>query len=85
MSRHDFDAKLTDFTWKQNRLSKEKESLKAQMLGIINKKPKNDKMIETSPTKAERDQTAFGNTTRKDPIIGQINNGHLGDDVLATN
>jgi len=28
-----------DYTWKQNRLSKDKESLKAQMLGVIRKKP----------------------------------------------
>jgi len=32
-----------DYTWKQNRLSKDKEALKAQMLGILKKNPKNDK------------------------------------------
>lgn len=42
MARHNFDAKVTDFTWKQNRLSKDKEALKAQMLGILKKKPKNE-------------------------------------------
>jgi hypothetical protein len=40
MARHNFDGKLTDFTWKQNRLSKDKEALKAQMMGILKKKPK---------------------------------------------
>lgn len=42
MARHNFDGKLTDFTWKQNRLSKDKEALKAQMMGILKKKPKNE-------------------------------------------
>ena len=40
LSRHNFDAKVMDYTWKQNRLSKDKESLKAQMLGVIKRKPK---------------------------------------------
>jgi serine/threonine protein kinase len=40
MARHNFDPKLLDYTWKQNRLSKDKEALKAQMLGILKKKPK---------------------------------------------
>jgi hypothetical protein len=33
------DTKVFDFTWKQNRLSKDKETLKAQMLGVIKKNP----------------------------------------------
>ena len=40
MTRHNFDAKVLDYSWKQNRLSKDKEALKAQMLGVINRKPK---------------------------------------------
>jgi len=40
MSRHNFDPKILDYTWKQNRLQKDKEALKAQMLGILNVKPK---------------------------------------------
>ena len=43
MVRHNYDAKLLDYTWKQNRLQKDKEALKAQMLGILNAKPKRDK------------------------------------------
>lgn len=39
LSRHNFDPKVMDYTWKQNRLSKDKESLKAQMMGVIRKKP----------------------------------------------
>jgi len=42
MTRQNFDGKLLDYTWKQNRLSKDKEALKAQMLGVINKKPKGE-------------------------------------------
>ncbi len=40
MTRHGFDPKITDFTWKQNRLSKDKEALKNSVLNIISKKPK---------------------------------------------
>ena len=40
MARHNFDEKVMDYTWKQNRLSKDKEALKAQMLGILNTKAK---------------------------------------------
>jgi len=40
LERHNFDQKILDFTWKQNRLSKDKEALKAQMLGVIHRKPK---------------------------------------------
>lgn len=39
MSRHDFDEKVFDYTWKQNRLSKDREALKAQMLDVLKKKP----------------------------------------------
>jgi hypothetical protein len=43
LSRHNYDPKIMDYTWKQNRLSKDKESLKAQMLGVIKKKKPNEK------------------------------------------
>lgn len=42
LARHNLDPKITDYSWKQNRLSKDKEALKAQMLGVINRKPKKD-------------------------------------------
>jgi len=29
LTRHNFDEKVLDYTWKQNRLSKDKEALKA--------------------------------------------------------
>ena len=41
MARNSFDAKVMDFTWKQNRLSKDKEALKNSVMNVIRKKPKN--------------------------------------------
>lgn len=40
MERHHFDARVFDYTWKQNRLSKDKEALKNSMLNVIRKKPR---------------------------------------------
>ena len=40
MQRHNFDPRVFDYTWKQNRLSKDKEALKNSMLNVIRKKPK---------------------------------------------
>lgn len=40
MSRHNYDGKVLDFTWKQNRLSKDKEALKKSLMNVIAKKPK---------------------------------------------
>ena len=44
MQRHSLDPKTMDYTWKQNRLSKDKEALKNSVLNVIRKKPaaKND-------------------------------------------
>jgi hypothetical protein len=36
--RNGFDLKSNDFTWKQNRLSKDKEALKNSVLNVIKKK-----------------------------------------------
>jgi hypothetical protein len=33
------DSKVMDYTWKQNRLSKDKEALKNSVLNVIRKKP----------------------------------------------
>jgi hypothetical protein len=35
--------KILDYTWKQNRLSKDKEALKNSVLNVINKKKNPDK------------------------------------------
>lgn len=39
MQRHQLDSKMMDYTWKQNRLSKDKEALKNSVLNVIRKKP----------------------------------------------
>lgn len=40
MARHNFDPKVMDYTWKQNRLSKDKEALKNSVMNVIRRKPK---------------------------------------------
>ena len=40
MKRHSFDPSLFDYTWKQNKLAKDKEALKSSLKNIIAKKPK---------------------------------------------
>ena len=40
MKRNNLDPTLMDFTWKQNRLSKDKELLKSSMMDVIKKKAK---------------------------------------------
>lgn len=42
MIRHNFDLKSTEYSWKVNRLSKEKDALKNSVLNVIKKKPKVD-------------------------------------------
>jgi hypothetical protein len=40
MKRNDFNVKQPDFIWNKNRLALEKEQIKAQMMKVIEKKPK---------------------------------------------
>lgn len=40
MKRNNLDPRVLDYTWKQNHLRKDKESLKASMLDVIRKKTK---------------------------------------------
>jgi len=40
MQKNNFDGRIFDYTWKQNRLSKDKEALKNSMLNVIRKKTK---------------------------------------------
>ena len=40
MQRFNYDPSVYDYTWKQNRLAKDKESLKKELMSLINKKPK---------------------------------------------
>jgi hypothetical protein len=40
LAKNNLDSKILDFTWKQNRLSKDKEALKNSVLNVIKRKPK---------------------------------------------
>ena len=40
MTRHNLDPRIFDYTWKQNRLSKDKEALKNSMMNVIKKQPR---------------------------------------------
>ena len=40
MERHNYDQNVFDYTWKQNRLAKDKDVLKKRLMDLINKKPK---------------------------------------------
>ena len=60
MTRHEFDPRITDFTWKQNRLSKDKELLKSAMLNVIRKKPKKNETAGGAAA-AAGDRAAGGN------------------------
>ena len=40
LRRHNFDPNTLDYTWKVNRLAKDKEALKSQLMNLIAKKPK---------------------------------------------
>ena len=41
MVRHNFDPNVFDYTWKKNRLNKEKENLRAGLTALISKTPRN--------------------------------------------
>jgi hypothetical protein len=52
MHNNGIDPRSTDYTWKQNRLSKDKEALKKSLMDVIKKKPKvATKGQEGAPTK----------------------------------
>ena len=43
MKRNKFDPNVHDYTWKQNRLEKDKQALKNSIFDLFNKKPANKK------------------------------------------
>ncbi len=49
MARHGFDPKVLDYTWKQNRLKRDKDILKDQIANLIGK-PKKDGEDKDKPT-----------------------------------
>lgn len=55
-NRHRLDLKVFDYTWKQNRLSKDKEALKNSVLNVIRKAPKD------KPKDDSRNQVTGGQT-----------------------
>lgn len=59
-ARHNFDMGTKDFTWKQNRLSKDKEALKAQLMNVIKKKPEAKQNATQSGVKRESTALAEG-------------------------
>ena len=73
MERHNLDPLVFDYTWKQNRLSKDKEALKNSMLNVIRKKPR----AAAAPTRggAAADATTpgdqgYGATATKKDAVG---------------
>ena len=73
MQRHQFDGRVFDYTWKQNRLSKDKEALKNSMLNVIRKKPKNQAAIGARGAAGEAggDQ-GYGATAKKGDNVGGV-------------
>lgn len=53
LSRHNFDPSIFDFTWKVNRLAKEKKALKNSLMNILIKKPKRKDEVATEEQKAQ--------------------------------
>jgi len=64
MTRHNFDGRIMDFTWKQNRLSKDKEALKNSMMNVIRKKPK----MQGPNEKDNQNDQGYGVTAKKDAL-----------------
>ena len=69
MSRHNFDHRVFDYTWKQNRLSKDKEALKNSMLNVIRKKPKIQAANGATP--GDGNDQGYGVTAKKDAAGAQ--------------
>ena len=63
LKRNNLDPKVLDFTWKQNRLSKDKEALKNSMLDVIRKKPKNPPIGSNIPNMPRESGIAGGPQT----------------------
>ena len=66
MNRHNFDGRIFDYTWKQNRLSKDKEALKNSMMNVIRKKTK---VVEpVNRKKDDGNDQGYGVTAKKDTL-----------------
>jgi|Transcript_41399 hypothetical protein len=71
MQRHNFDHRVFDYTWKQNRLSKDKEALKNSMLNVIRKKPRMQAQGRTGAAGEAGGDQGFGATAKKDAMGAQ--------------
>lgn len=67
MQRHNFDPRIFDYTWKQNRLSKDKEALKNSMLNVIRKKPR---AAATKENAQDAGDQGYGATAKKENLGG---------------
>ena len=61
MQRHNLDATVCDYSWKQNFLSKDKQALKNSMLNIIRKKPRMNGDVLREREKAAANAAANNN------------------------
>ena len=68
MQRHEFDPRVFDYTWKQNRLSKDKEALKNSMLNVIRKKPR---MQQPANQRDAAGDQGYGATAKKEAAGAQ--------------
>ena len=73
LQRHNMDPRVFDYTWKQNRLSKDKEALKNSMLNVIRKKPRAaaaQNRAQAADGTTPGDQ-GYGATAKKDAVGAQ--------------
>lgn len=64
MVSQNYDPLVFDYTWKLNRLSKDKQALKNSMLNVISKKPKVKDQAQTSAAA----QTGANHADRKSVV-----------------
>lgn len=50
LKKNNFDPKVVDYTWKQNRLTRDKEQLKKEVAALVVKKKKEDHKEEEGVT-----------------------------------
>ena len=72
MQRHQFDGRVFDYTWKQNRLSKDKEALKNSMLNVIRKKPRNQAATGGRGAAEAGGDQGYGATAKKGDAVGGV-------------
>ena len=76
MQRHSLDGKVLDFSWKINRLTKDKEALKNSMMTVLRKKNRADERQDkqgavNSNHNANNVDQGYANG-RRDQLQGQV-------------